>query len=143
MSRVRWKLSRTVLRGGTGGNVGPLLDKAAPGGKVPHHFTMTDGAVFAFAGLWEAYGDVECVATLTTEPNGLVSPVHDRMPVILPPEAQRVWLSDADTDTLRALIVPYPPELMTVRLVSKAVGSVKTEGPQCLEAAPPAQLAMF
>ena len=73
--------------------------------KLPHHFTLSDGGPFAVAALWERWegGGVplETVALLTTEANELVRPCHDRMPVILPPEAQRLWLAEADTDALR------------------------------------------
>jgi hypothetical protein len=55
LSRVRWKLSRTVLRGGTGGNTGPLLDTGAKGKKQPWHFHLPGDAPFAFAGLWECW----------------------------------------------------------------------------------------
>jgi putative SOS response-associated peptidase YedK len=65
------------------------------------------------------------------------------MPVILPPDAQSLWLRDAGTEALRALLVPYPAEAMAAKAVGKAVGSVKNEGPQCLEPAGPAQLSLF
>jgi hypothetical protein len=58
LSRVSWKLSRTVLRGGTNRKVGPLLDKNL-GTKVkqPYNFGVADDALFAFAGLWERWRD--------------------------------------------------------------------------------------
>ena len=57
----------------------------------PFHFTLADREPFAFAGLW----DGEAATILTTEPNELVAPLHDRMPVILEdPSAERAWLED-------------------------------------------------
>jgi hypothetical protein len=58
LSRVSWKLSRTVLRGGTNSNVGPLLgEKLGTKVKQPYNFCMADDAPFAFAGLWERWRD--------------------------------------------------------------------------------------
>ena len=83
---MRWKLSRTVLRGGTGGNTSPLLDASEGGKKRARNFTLPDRPVFGFAGLWDVWEDggkkvVSC-CVVTTAPNELVRPVHDRMPVI-------------------------------------------------------------
>jgi putative SOS response-associated peptidase YedK len=88
---VRWKLSCTVLRGGAGGNASPRLDKATGAKhKQPYHFRRIDGALLGFAGLWERWKnpegqDVETCSIITTSANGVVRPVHDRMPVILDP----------------------------------------------------------
>ena len=57
LSRVSWKLSRTVLRGGTNSNVGPLLGVRTAGVKQPYCFEVNDGELFAFAGLWENWKD--------------------------------------------------------------------------------------
>jgi len=59
---VSWKLSSTVLRGGTDGNAGSLLDKRAEKAKQPFHFGLQDDSLFAFAGL-------------TTTPNALLADV--------------------------------------------------------------------
>src|SRR6266567_3983452 len=56
LSRVSWKLSRTVLRGGTSRKVGPLLDKKDRKAKQPYCFEINDGALFAFAGIWDRWG---------------------------------------------------------------------------------------
>ena len=65
--------------------------------KLPHLFTLRDGAPFAFAGIWEpAEGDIpETYGILTTEPNALVAPLHHRMPVILTPETMARWIGSA------------------------------------------------
>jgi putative SOS response-associated peptidase YedK len=68
------------------------------GKKQPIHFHLPDYAMFAFAGLWTSRTDeetgeiIESCTIITTTPNELVAPVHDRMPVILPPDAETVWL---------------------------------------------------
>jgi group II intron reverse transcriptase/maturase len=90
LSRVSWKLSSTVLRGGTNGNVGSLLGQKAGKSKQPYCFEMMQREPFAFAGLWERWRGsdgttLETCTILTTTPNQLLADVHDRMPVILPP----------------------------------------------------------
>src|SRR6266704_1987660 len=81
LSRVSWKLSRTVLRGGTNGNIGPLLGvRISSKEKQPHNFGMVDDSVFAFAGLWERWRDpagevIETCTILTTKPSALVADV--------------------------------------------------------------------
>lgn len=80
-----------------------------------------DGAVFAFAGLWEEWRPKEggeplrSCTIITTEPNEVVAPIHNRMPVILAPEAEGTWLdtSISDPGVLLPLLMPYPAELMT------------------------------
>jgi putative SOS response-associated peptidase YedK len=119
--------------------------KTEDGKKQPHYFTLSDGRLFAFAGLWERWeGEgrvVESVAVVTTEANELVRPVHDRMPVILPREAEGRWLEPGEVD--EALLRAYPAEEMTVRRVSPVVGSVRNEGPQCVAPAGPMQGSLF
>jgi putative SOS response-associated peptidase YedK len=66
-------------------------------GKVPYRFVRRDRAPFAFAGIWEerkdAVGSLPSFAILTTAADALVSPIHNRMPVILPREVEREWIS--------------------------------------------------
>jgi putative SOS response-associated peptidase YedK len=114
---------------------------AVGGRKRARNFTLPDRAVFGFAGLWGVWegGDgrkvVSC-CVVTTAPNDLVRPVHDRMPVILPREAYAVWLDpDTPEKQLQELLVAYPADLMAVRAVGPAVNSPKNDGPECLDAA--------
>jgi putative SOS response-associated peptidase YedK len=97
LSRVSWKLSRTVLRGGTSRKVGPLLGQKTGKTKQPYCFEVNEGELFAFAGLWETWKDpggkmLETCSILTTTPNAVTSAVHDRMPVILDPDNYDLWL---------------------------------------------------
>lgn len=114
--------------------------KVVEGKKRPCHITMKSGKPFAFAGLWDVWrGDGKPLVTcclITTHANDAVRPVHDRMPVIVPPENYAEWL-DPETREARlvSLIRPYPAEEMTVTEVSSAVNSPKYDGPECLEAA--------
>lgn len=109
-------------------------------GKVPHHFTLKDDGLFAFAGLWESWKnpageEVRSVSLITTTPNALVSPVHDRMPVILTPDRESAWLDpNTPQESLTAMLAPYPAEQMKERPVSTAVNSAKIDAPELLAA---------
>lgn len=68
---MSWKLSCTVLRGGTESDLGPLLDRRSGKSKQPFHFGMRDDSLFAFAGIWDRWKPptgpaVESCAILTT-----------------------------------------------------------------------------
>jgi putative SOS response-associated peptidase YedK len=70
--------------------------KRSGASKQPICFEVNDGALFAFAGLWERWRDttrtwLKTFSILTTTPNALTSTVHDRMPVILSPDAYDLW----------------------------------------------------
>ena len=94
----------------------------------------------AFAGLWERWkdrvaGDVLHTFTIITgPPNELVAPIHNRMPVILPPEAWHRWLGEeeAGADELLALLRPYPAELMRAYPIGQGVGNVRNNDPTLL-----------
>ena len=71
----------------------------------------------------------------TTEPNELVRPVHNRMPVILRPEDEEQWLDGSRIPFVKAksLLQPYPEELMDAHDVSAIVKSAKYDGPECIQ----------
>ncbi|HUL55796.1 MAG TPA: SOS response-associated peptidase [Usitatibacter sp.] len=109
--------------------------KGVPGRKQPFAITLPGRPLFAFAGLWESWrprggAPVETFTIVTTDANEAVARIHDRMPVILPREAEDAWL-DADVATASGLVKPYegPVEL---RAVSRTVSNVNNEGPECL-----------
>ena len=93
--------------------------KKTSNGKIPMRFTLKSGEPFAFAGLWETWKNpedewVRTFTIITGEPNDLVKPVHDRMPVMLLPENEKFWLDDEAGETVwRNLLRPYPADLMT------------------------------
>ena len=109
--------------------------------KLPHLFTLRNGAPFAFAGIWEPAEDTTpaTYGILTTTPNDLVAPIHNRMPVILTPELMPRWLGGEPLPEAeyRALTQPLPADQMQERQVSRYVSNSRHEGPQCL--APPEQ----
>ena len=138
LSRVSWKLSRTVLRGGTNSNVGPLLGEKAGKTKQPYCFEVDGGQLFAFAGLWERWkapsGDwIKSCTILTTTPNAVTSAVHDRMPVILNASDYDLWLDPGLKDTTDALemLKPYDALQMGAYPVSSRVNQVQNDDADC------------
>jgi putative SOS response-associated peptidase YedK len=106
-------------------------------GKQPYRFNRRDLEPFAFAGLWEfcRLPDQEILsATIVVgEPNPLTAAIHDRMPVILDLADYDRWLDPATpADELRALLKPYPAELMHAVAVNRAVNSVKNDNEDCI-----------
>jgi putative SOS response-associated peptidase YedK len=77
---------------------------------------------------------LETCAILTTMPNELLQPIHDRMPVILPSDAYTVWLDPAmrNVEPVQALLTPYPAEEMTAYPVSTRVNNPAYDAPECL-----------
>jgi putative SOS response-associated peptidase YedK len=109
--------------------------------KQPFHFGMADDSLFAFAGLWDRWRDasgqmVESCSILTTVPNSLLADVHDRMPVILPPERYDLWLDPGfrRVEALKELLGPFDATLMKGYPVSTRVNFVKNDDPECAAA---------
>jgi putative SOS response-associated peptidase YedK len=108
--------------------------------------THPDERPFAFAGLWATWRgrpDVEPLRTctiVTTQASPALAHIHDRMPVILPPDAEDAWLDPATPpDALRDLCVPL--DETATKAVGRAVNDARYDGPDCLEpAAPPLTL---
>ncbi len=101
------------------------------GGKQPFAVAMADGAPMPLAALWEGWrapdGTIlRSFTILTTEAAPELAGLHDRMPVILPPEAWDAWLGDtpADEAALHDLLRPYPRQGLAVWPVSPRVGRV-------------------
>ena len=109
-------------------------------GKQPYHIKMEDGSPFAFAELWETWKDGEEIRSctiITTGANDLMSEIHHRMPVILPPEDYAMWL-DPDFDEkepLASLLKPYPADAMEAYPVSRRVNKPSNNAPSVLEPA--------
>ncbi|WP_374298942.1 SOS response-associated peptidase [Ferrovibrio sp.] len=116
--------------------------KAKQPQKQPWRIGLKGGGLFAFAGLWQsepAYGGEECFTILTTAANDYLSPLHERMPVILPPERFALWLDPATPPgILQRLMQPYPAEAMARYRVTSVVNGVKVDGPECFAPLNPA-----
>lgn len=108
----------------------------------PIWFHRADGGLILFAGLYESWqpqpGEWQRTFTIvTTQPNRLVLPIHDRMPVILPEELVDLWLDprEQDAERLARFLRPAPDDLLLATPVSSRVNSVKNDDPACLEPA--------
>ncbi len=99
---------------------------APEGTKQPIRFARPDGAPFAFAGLWETWAKgpgapLQTFTIITTTPNAVIAPIHDRMPVILSREGESAWLdNDLHPADWAALLVPCPPEGLTLSAANPA-----------------------
>lgn len=110
------------------------------GRKQPHHFRFSDRRVMTFGGLWASWRPqpdadwLESFTILTTSPNALVAPTHDRMPVILPPETWSEWLGPGELsrDRYDVLTGPHPPDDMNSVPVSTRVNSPANDDPDVL-----------
>jgi putative SOS response-associated peptidase YedK len=109
-------------------------------GKQPYHIKMQDDSPFAFAGLWEIWKDDEEIRSctiITTAANDLMSEIHHRMPVILPPDDYDMWL-DPDFDEkepLTSLLKPYSSDKMEAYIVSRRVNKPSNNEPSVVEPA--------
>jgi putative SOS response-associated peptidase YedK len=116
--------------------------------KQPWFIRRRDGEPLAFAGLWESWHDPDdddapplrsCVI-ITTDPNELLAPIHDRMPVVLPESQWDTWLDvdNHDVASLRKLLVPFPDGELEAWAVSTRVNKADNNGPELLEPEPAA-----
>src|SRR5471032_2768383 len=102
--------------------------------KQPYLIRQKSGEPFAFAGLWETWmgpngEELETAPIVTTAANKTLAPIHDRMPVIVPPNAFDLWLDSANVDpvTASALIVPAPENLLEAYPVSTDINRVAND----------------
>ena len=110
------------------------------GMRFPNYIFLKSRQPFAFAGLWEAWispkGEQICSCTiLTTKPNSLMEPIHNRMPVILDQESEALWLDPMtdNLDTLKRLLIPLPQEHMDFHETSSLVNFPKNEGSEIIQ----------
>ncbi|MEN6458006.1 MAG: SOS response-associated peptidase [Thermoguttaceae bacterium] len=108
--------------------------------KQPYFIRLRDDRPLAFAALWEAWEGpdhvtLETCVLLTTDANGLLRPIHDRMPVILPEDAYAAWLDPAveDPRQVEPLLTPYPSDQMAAHVVGSLVNDPSHESPRCIE----------
>ncbi len=106
------------------------------GRKQPVYIHMQDHSPFVFAGLWDSVTQEDgklqsCCTIITTRANKLIAPVHDRMPVILPPSAIDAWLDPKCKET-SPLLQSYPDDAMAWYPVSDAVNSPRNDVPELI-----------
>ncbi|MDQ1450928.1 MAG: hypothetical protein QOK38_794 [Acidobacteriaceae bacterium] len=102
---------------------------------------MKDGQPYALAGLWERWKDplagteLLTFTVITTDPNEVVQPMYDRMPVIIPEKDYDRWLKTDPGRPPIDLLRPFDADKMTAWKVDKAVGNVKNDSPELIEPA--------
>jgi putative SOS response-associated peptidase YedK len=108
--------------------------KDTASGKQPFFINLSGNPLFSFAGLYGRWQDSTgfewgTYSIVTTQPNKDMSPIHDRMPVILTPEDEAVWLDSSidDINLLAHLMQSYPDNQLDVREVSRDVNIIKTD----------------
>lgn len=111
------------------------------GKRYPKYFRRKDGSPFAFAGLFEEEGAQRHGVIITCEPNELVAPVHNRMPVIL--ADPHAWLQSSDAATLQSQLAPFDATAMQAYNVNPAVNLVDNDSPRCIEPYEPPEMTLF
>ena len=109
--------------------------------RQPFRIVRTDSRPLALAGLWSGWRDPETdevrrtFTIITTTPNDLMRPIHNRMPVVLAEEAWDLWLDTglADPGELQGLLVPAADADLEAYPVSRAVNNVRNDGPSLIE----------
>jgi putative SOS response-associated peptidase YedK len=106
--------------------------------KQPYCFEVSDGELFAFAGLWDGWKDssgqwIKTCSILTTTPNAVTSVVHNRMPVILEPDSYDLWLDPGmqNLSAISELLKPYDARLMRCYPVSTRINHVANDDEEC------------
>jgi len=103
-------------------------------GKTPYWITLKDHQPFAMAGIWETWKNpdgkaINSFSIITTTANELMKSIHERMPVILPPEFEEIWLNSDDPREIHEFLLPFEPEKMQALEVSKLVNSPGNDNP--------------
>jgi putative SOS response-associated peptidase YedK len=113
--------------------------KKAGGRKEPYFIHLRDKALFGFAGLCDTWQGpagkaVMTYTIITTEPNELISPIHNRMPAILTREHEQQWLACArpGDKELKAMLAPYAAEEMAAYPVSSDVNAAMSESEELI-----------
>ncbi|HET7384574.1 MAG TPA: SOS response-associated peptidase [Pseudolabrys sp.] len=108
--------------------------------KQPYYVRAKSGQPLAFAGLWETWTgpngeELETAAIVTTRAKRALADIHERMPVIVPPEAFNLWLdcANVDPETATALISPASESLLDTYEVSTAVNRTANDNPELIE----------
>ena len=108
--------------------------RRSEGNKATYYFRSADQDALALAGIYQIDrdGKMQC-CLITTEANGVMRPVHDRMPVLIPQEAMADWLQSEDNHVLDALMRPAADDSIEAARVSSYVNNAHNEGEKCIE----------
>ena len=111
---------------------------SARGRKSPWYLRPLDAPLFGLAGIAAYWNGLYSVSLITTEPNAVMQPIHERMPVIVPPERYAEWLdrSQQEAATLMEFVRPYPADRMAAHAVSPRVNKPENDDPALIDAIP-------
>lgn len=107
--------------------------------RQPYYITSRAGDALALGAIWDRWKNpagewLQSFSIITGAPNDLVAPIHDRMPVIIPPDDFQRWLSPTTTaDDAKAMMKVYPSDVMQAWEVSKGVNNPRNDNPANLE----------
>ena len=114
--------------------------KKEPAGKTPYYIHRKDGDLLAFAGIFDEWAGPEeeplkTFAIITTAPNALMAQVHNRMPVILQPEQESLWLTTEPNEVGGMLksLQPLPQEELEMYPVSRKVNFTRNDSPELIQ----------
>ena len=105
--------------------------------KQPFRIALKNDELFSFAGLYDTWLDkatgeeIKTFTSITTKANDLVKPIHERMPVILTPEAEELWLNEQEKD-ITDLLNPYEADQMKAFPISSLINSPTNNTPEVL-----------
>lgn len=106
--------------------------------KTPYYIKMKNNKPFGFAGLWDTWNkdgaNLTTFTIITTSPNELIKPIHDRMPVILKKEDEDLWLNPdiQNSDVVLHLLKPFSSDDMETYEISTYVNNPRNEGEKCI-----------
>ncbi len=106
--------------------------------KIPHRISMRDNEPFAFAGIWEVWKtpdgeEVKTFSIITTEPNDLMKPLHNRMSVIIKQENEEKWLQELDISEAQKMLEPYAFEDLEAYPISTLVNSPRNNSKEIIK----------
>ena len=116
--------------------------KVSKKSRIPYRIQLSSEQLFSFAGLWEIYksGNDACIHSftiVTTESNSKTSQIHDRMPVMLDPDTEKIWLNnDVSPSEHLHVLQPYNQNGIKYYSVSNLVNSVQNDNDQLIRPAP-------
>jgi len=116
--------------------------------KTPYRIFLKHDNIFAMAGIWERWKDAEDRITssfsiITTTANSAVNDIHHRMPVILKPQDEQVWLSENNEDLLKNLLTPFDPTMIESYPISKLVNYVQNDNADIIKKNESGQQTLF
>ena len=98
------------------------------GARVPHAIRPPDGAIIAFAGLWQEWRGTPTCAIVTCAANATLAPIHDRMPVVISPPDFPLWLGEAGPGAAR-LMAPAPDDALWAAPADAATRAILARRP--------------